>query len=640
MRFSITLKLLLPLIIMFSLLTWSATSFLLGLFIDKQLSTTQRYISDVATQAAMQFDVSVGEEALKRILTGIAIGDHIVQAAVVDPMDNSVIASSLYRYADHNIHELPSLMQDAFVQNQSDNAYFTDILNGHYAMSLPVTVLTPDFTGTRRLVLLFYLDTIIIENDYADYRQQVLIVAGVFLVVLLFLLSLLVNYLVRNPLSRFEQAINVQSSTGQLQAVDVRSKDELGDIAMAFNRFIEQEQTTLKAHRDAVKAAESLANKKTQFLANMSHEIRTPLNGIIGLTQLCQQTQDPDQIDDYLKQLTLSSQLMLSLVNDILDFSRLTDSELSLQPEYVDLEALLEGVVPVMSVLAQKKGLELRVNKAPDCPVEVELDRLRAQQILINLINNAIKFTVKGSVSLSVEFEWLNDDSGTLQLIILDTGIGIKPQDIERLFDPFEQVDTSSSRDFGGTGLGLAICQKLVELMQGHISVKSTINKGSAFTVKLPCQAKRIGERTIQPAVKVDASNEEKRVGNILVAEDNDINAVIVRDMLKSLGHNAILVENGEMAVNAALSGKFDVVLMDIQMPVMDGLEATQRIRQNGFSKPILGLSANVFEEDRENALNSGMNDYLHKPIVLESLSQKLQLWLIQSEKMQTEKES
>lgn len=633
MRIGITVKLLVPLILLFSCLTWLVTNIVLTTFATKQLDSTQRYISDVATQAAMQFDVSVGEESLKRIVTGLAIGDHIVQAVVVNPNTDTIIASSHYRYANHRLDDLPELMKLAYTSNQSRFAYFTDVINEHYAMSLPVTVLTSNSRSTQELYLLFYIDTLILQNEFAEYRQQIVGASFIFLVLLIVFLSALVSFFVTRPLSHFQRAIERQTELEKLEPVDIQSNDEFGAIAAEFNRFMEQEQQTLDANQVAVEAAEALANKKSQFLANMSHEIRTPLNGIIGLSQLCQTAQSEQQLQDYLKQMNLSSQLMLSLVNDILDFSRLTDSELSLSESFVELSELTDRVIPIMNVLAEKKGLALLHQQSPNCPKTVRIDITRVQQILINLLNNAIKFTQEGSVSLTTRFEKVSTEKGILSFEILDTGIGIARHDIQRLFDPFEQVDSSSSRDFGGTGLGLAISQRLVSLMKGEINVESELGSGSRFTVTFPCQY------TLQSSLPEESppqASEQSAVvvsgSRILVAEDNEINALIINDMLKQMGHKVMVAENGKRALEAATKVRFDLILMDIQMPEMDGLEATKAIRAADISIPIVGLSANVFEQDKQKALNAGMNDYLHKPIVLEHLTQSMNRWLSNSQ--------
>ena len=640
MRINITLKLLVPLILLFSFLTWLVTNIVLDTFATKQLNTTQRYISDVATQAAMQFDITIGAESFKRIVTGLAIGDHIVQAVVVDPDTDQIIASSHYRYAEHLLGDLPEAMKLAYRSNRS-GFYFTDVVNEHYAMSLPVSVLANDNRSARELYLLFYLDTLILQNEFAEYRRQIVSSSLVFLGLLIILLSTLVNFFVTRPLSQFRRAIERQAELEKLEPIDINSNDEFGAIATEFNRFMEQEQQTLDSNQIAIEAAESLANKKSQFLANMSHEIRTPLNGIIGLTQLCQTAQTEQQLQNYLKQMNLSSQLMLSLVNDILDFSRLSDSELSLSEKFVELNELIDRVVPVMNVLAEKKGLTLNYHHSENCPKVVKFDITRVQQVLINLLNNAIKFTPKGTVTLKVNFEKASYEKGTLQFEIVDTGIGIASHDIARLFDPFEQVDNSSSRDFGGTGLGLAICKRLVSLMRGEIRVDSEVGAGSRFSVTLECEYSK--STSVTETKDYDTSPPSPSAApcsRILVAEDNDINALIICDMLKQMGHKVIVAENGKRAYEAATKVPFDLVLMDIQMPEMDGLAATKAIRGAGVSIPILGLSANVFEEDKQKALNAGMNDYLHKPILLEHLTLAINHWLPNDQSVENKKQN
>ena len=629
MRISITIKLLVPLIVMMSILTWLAITIALNTFAAKQLDSTKRYISDVASQAAMQFDISVGEKTLKRIVTSLAIGDHIIQAVVVDPQNDDIIASSLYRYAEHRLEELPEQMQIAYRQNQTTFAFFTEVINGHYAMSLPVNVLNEDNQTTQQLYLLFYLDTLIMQNQFSDWRRQIVGASLAFLAVLIILLSALVNVFITQPLSRFQNTLQRQSNTDVLLPVNIHTKDEFGSIATEFNRFIAQEKETQDSNQASIAAAELLADKKSQFLANMSHEIRTPLNGIIGLAQLCQSTPSGAQLQQYLQQMMLSSQLLVSVVDDILMFSRLSESELSLVEEFVSLNELLDGVVPMMKVLANNKNILLEQGLTDACPIMARVDATRVQQVLINIINNAIKFTPSGRVTLQLDFEPMSATTGLLIFQISDTGIGIAEQDMKRLFDPFEQLDTSSSRDFGGTGLGLAICQRLINLMNGDIKVTSTLGKGSQFTISIPCSFKSPNDSDDHATPLELNSPLTQPSATILVAEDNDINAMIVCDMLKILGHKVMVASNGKIALAAALKRNFDLILMDVQMPEMDGMESTIAIRKAGIKTPIVGLSANVLEHDKLKAVEAGMNDYLHKPIIFEKLAESVNQWVV-----------
>ncbi|MDM7859040.1 ATP-binding protein [Alteromonas sp. ASW11-36] len=617
MRFGIAQKLIIPTTLVFIVLSLLVTNTLLNLYREEQLDTTKRHAIDLASQAAMQFDFSLGDDSLKKVVTGIALSDHILQVAVVDPSNDNVIASSFYRYAEQSVVDLPEIMQSVYFANRNSVVpVFTDVIDKQYAMAYPVTVLAANNTDTRPLILIMYFDTLVLDRQYAEYQWRFSIVAILFVSLLLALLYILVRQVIRRPLARFENSIHTQTETGHLGEVELDTGDELQDIADTFNRFVRAEQATFKAQQQALVATEQLAAKKTQFLANMSHELRTPLNGITGLAQLCKDETDEEKRQKYLSQLLKSSGLLISLVNDILDFSRMNDAELTLSPTCGALREVISEIYDLTKVVADQKGVLLEYQIATTCSTGYLLDQKRLKQVLLNLLNNAIKFTEQGKVTLTVDFQ-----QGQLVFLVQDTGIGISKRDIQRLFDPFEQADSSISRKYGGTGLGLSICQKIVESMQGKITVSSTLGQGSKFKVSIPAEACiPLNDPPSAPHV-TDGANKGLK---ILVAEDNDINALIIQDMLASMGHKVVVVDNGEKAVVACREKRFDVVLMDIQMPIMDGLKATQNIRDLGDTTPIVGLSANVFKEDEDAALTAGMNDYLHKPVVKATLEKCL----------------
>ncbi len=616
-RIGIAQKLILPIASVFIVLSLLVTNALLNLYREEQLETTKQHAFDLGSQAAMQFDLSSGYESLKTVVTGIALSDHILQVAVVDPSNDKVMASSFYRYAEQSVADLPPIMQEVFSANRDSLVpVFTDIKGDEYALAYPVTVLTENNIDTRAMMLIMHFDTLVLDRQFKAYQLRFTLVTVLFVSVLLVLLYILVRQVIRRPLNRFEQSIQRQTATSQLSEVVIDSGDELQDIADAFNRFVRAEQATQEAQQQALIASEQLAAKKTQFLANMSHELRTPLNGITGLAQLCKDETNEQKRQEYLSQLLKSSSLLISLVNDILDFSRMNDTELSLSPICTSLRDAIAEVYNLTNVVAEPKGLTLEYQIATACEGGYMLDTKRLKQVLLNLLNNAIKFTEQGKVSLTVDF--YNEQ---LVFIVSDTGIGISKPDIQRLFDPFEQADSSISRKYGGTGLGLAICQKIVGSMDGQIAVTSTLGQGSKFKVSIPAQP---CIPLVEEPVDVQVEPDSGKTMKILVAEDNEINALIIQDMLTSLSHKVVVVEDGEKAVAACSERDFDLVLMDIQMPIMDGLQAAQNIRKRGFTLPIIGLSANVFKEDEEAAIAAGMDHYLHKPIVKTTLEKCL----------------
>ena len=515
----------------------------------------------------------------------------------------------------------------------------------------------------------------------------------------------------------------------------------------------------------ARKAAEQANHAKSVFLATMSHEIRTPMNGVIGLSSLLAETPLTDQQRMYTQTISTCGETLLNVINDILDFSKIESGKMELEREDFDLRSCIEGTLDMFASKAADSGLELIYRIDKDVPMQIVGDDLRLRQILTNLVSNAIKFTQQGEVFVGVRLR-KSQPGGVLELEfqVRDTGIGISPDRIERLFKPFSQVDSSTTRKYGGTGLGLAICEKLVQLMKGQMRVESKPGFGSVFSFTLQTQR---GSKILQPYLHYNLSDQkdkrilvvddnqtnqtilkdqlehwglkpsiagsaeaaldilskdasfdlvltdmkmpgmdgvslaqhirrsyphipiilltsigdevnknsdlfdsvllkpikqhilckqilgslqkskspveevsvqEKLPGNlsskfpleILIAEDNIVNQKVIVHILTKMGYVPSLVENGQEAVDAALQQDFDIILMDMQMPVMDGLEATRMLRKTLQKQPVvIALTANVMDDDKQECLNSGMDDYLGKPIVLDELITKLEKWFL-----------
>jgi PAS domain S-box-containing protein len=369
---------------------------------------------------------------------------------------------------------------------------------------------------------------------------------------------------------------------------------------------------------EARKLAEQLAQRKSEFLANMSHEIRTPLNGVLGLAQIgYRDSAGLGKVQETFKGILDSGKLLVTIINDILDFSKIEAGKLTIESVALDPGALLEEAVQNVTVLAATKSIQLHADKG-HLPAACLGDPVRISQILLNLLSNAIKFTEVGKVRATARRE-----DGELVFAVEDTGIGIAPEAIDRLFKPFEQADSSTTREFGGTGLGLVISRCLAELMGGSVSVESAVGKGSTFTLRLPL--KETAEVVAHPASGMVVTRRLKGL-RLLVAEDNAVNQYVIEDMLRGEGAEVALVSNGQQAVDA-LAGpeaKFDAVLMDVQMPVMDGLEATRILRKNRPGLPIIGQTAHALKEEHDKCLNAGMVVVITKPVDVEILVSRL----------------
>ncbi len=421
-------------------------------------------------------------------------------------------------------------------------------------------------------------------------------------------------------------------SDGDLE-VSIQSKagGELGELARAFNNMVQQISNRRLLERQ-VEESRAASQAKSHFLANMSHEIRTPLHGVMGMTDLLLKTNLDQKQQRYLGMVQTSAKILSTVINDILDFSKIEAGKLDLEAIGFDLRQTVGEVIDLLESKAQDKNLRLLGQVDSDLPAGVLGDPKRLQQILINLLNNAIKFTQAGHVSIHVTREGNSGDNDLIRFAVRDTGIGIPPDRMHRLFQSFSQVDASTTRKYGGTGLGLAICKQLAELMGGQIGVTSKPGQGATFWFTARLQPTAISS---VPAARGDAATQAGttpavRSARLLVAEDNLINQIVIGDLLRACGHSCDIVSNGREVLEAVAGKPYDMILMDCQMPEMDGFETTRRLRQleqaagqNGTVPrhlPIIALTASAVTGDRDLCLQAGMDDYLSKPIDLPTL--------------------
>jgi CheY-like chemotaxis protein/nitrogen-specific signal transduction histidine kinase len=389
-------------------------------------------------------------------------------------------------------------------------------------------------------------------------------------------------------------------------------------IDVTKQKEVENELIKSKLYLKQAKEDAEKANRiKSQFLANMSHEIRTPLNGIIGFINLLKKSEKDKQKLNYINVIKQSSNSLIGIINDILDISKIEDGKLSIESTNFNLIDELDNIIALYQINANDKHIQIKLTKSDSLPTAVNSDPLRFRQVLSNLISNAIKFSAEESsidVDISYEDEYI-------RVSVSDSGIGISEAAQKRIFEPFEQETNSTSRKFGGTGLGLTISKKLVELMGGEISVKSNIDEGStfSFSIHAPVSDEVAKESINNITYKFDA--------HVLIAEDNKTNQMLIEILLNEMGITCDIADDGLKAVEAFEKGSYDLILMDISMPHMDGVEATKIIRKSS-NIPIVALTANSMKDDIEYYLRSGINNYVTKPIDIKQLGYILSKYL------------
>jgi signal transduction histidine kinase/DNA-binding response OmpR family regulator len=407
--------------------------------------------------------------------------------------------------------------------------------------------------------------------------------------------------------------------------------EELRRINATLEQRIEERTAELA---EAVKLAENANIAKGEFLAKMSHEIRTPMNGVLGMLEALRVTQLDGKQQEYLKVAHESAETLLGLINDILDFSKIEAGRMSMEQINFDLHQVLNNVFQLWRPRALEKNLDLTLTVDPEAHRWLIGDPTRVMQIMSNLVSNALKFTDKGSITIQCDALTPEGiDPTMLRFIVQDTGVGMSEQVCKRLFTAFEQAHgAATSRVYGGTGLGLAICKQLAQLMQGEISVESTPGAGSCFIVVLPFI---IGTQpTMQASPIIRSANADKGTQHrLLVVDDNETNRRVALAVLEHLGFETSFACDGAEAVSAVKNGNYSLVLMDCHMPVMDGMEAAQAIREwekeaGRQALPIIAVSASAFQEDRDRCAAAGMNAFIPKPVTLSSVQTALQEWL------------